>query len=402
MRQMMIRFTLVLLMLSTAIHVFSQDEQEPNVITTAVPFLMIQPDARGGAMGSLGVSTTADAYSLYWNPAKYAFIDKDFGFGIGYVPWLRGVVNDIGLASVTGFKRFGDKQAIAASLRFFSMGEVTFTNDVGTELGVVKPNEWTIDATYARKFTPAFSGAVAARFIYSNLVPVDYTKGDVSPGMSVAADVAVYYHKEIDIKGLANSWINFGFNISNIGAKISYSGNTTVRDFIPTNLRFGPSFTMDLDDFNRLSFAIDLNKLLVPTPPIYATDSAGQVIVGPDNKQVIEKGMDPDVSPVQGMIQSFYDAPWGFKEEMQEITVSIAAEYWYNKLFSIRAGYFLESRYKGDRQYFTVGAGLRYNVFGLDFSYLIPVKNNNPLQNTLQFTLLFNFDPAAKASKQGG
>lgn len=366
---------------------FGQSEQQPNVITTAVPFLLIAPDARAGGMGDIGVSTTPDVYSLYWNPAKYAFIEKDFGAGIGYVPWLRGLVNDIGLASVSGFKRFGDKQAIAVSLRFFSMGAVMFTNEIGQELGEVKPNEWAVDATYARKFTRTLSGAVAARFIYSNLIPVNYTKYDVQPGMSVAADVALYYHKELEIKGISAAWIDFGFNISNIGAKISYSSSSTLRDFLPTNLRIGPSFTMNIDDYNRLSFAVDLNKLLVPTPPIYYPDS-----VGPDGKKVIEKGMDPDVSVVRGMIQSFYDAPYGFKEELEEINVVIAAEYWYNKLFAIRAGYFWESKYKGDRQFFTLGAGLRYNVFGLDFSYLIPIQNNNPLQNTLQFTLLFTFD----------
>jgi hypothetical protein len=372
--------------------------QEPNTITTAVPFLMIAPDARGGGMGDIGVSTTPDVYSLYWNPAKYAFIEKDFGFGIGYVPWLRGLVNDMGLMSVAGFKRFGDKQAIAASLRFFSMGEVMFTNETGQELGYVKPNEWAVDATYARKFSRTLSGAVAGRFIYSNLIPVNYTKYDVNPGISVAADIAIYYHKELDIKGLAGAYIDLGLNISNIGAKISYSSSSTLRDFIPTNLRIGPSFTMDLDEYNRLSFAIDLNKLLVPTPPIYWPDSTT-----PDGEKVIKKGYNPDVSVVQGMIQSFYDAPWGFKEEMDEINFVVSAEYWYNKLFAIRAGYFWESKYKGDRQFFTLGAGLRYNVFGLDFSYLIPVKNNNPLQNTLQFTLLFNFDPIKrdKAGRQG-
>ena len=373
---------------------FGQDEQQPNVITTAVPFLMIAPDARSGGMGDIGVSTTPDAYSLYWNPAKYAFIEKDFGAGIGYVPWLRGLVNDIGLASVSGYKRLGDKQAIALSLRFFSMGEVTFTNDIGTELGVVKPNEWAVDATYARKFTRTLSGAVAFRFIYSNLVPVNYTKYDVSPGMSGAADIALYYHKELEIKGLSGAWINFGFNISNIGAKISYSSSSTLRDFIPTNLRIGPSFTMDIDDYNRLSFAVDLNKLLVPTPPIYS-DS-----IGPDGKKIIEKGRDPDVSVAQGMIQSFYDAPYGFKEELEEINVVVSAEYWYNHLFAIRAGYFWESKYKGNRQFFTLGAGLRYNVFGLDFSYLIPIAQNNPLQNTLQFTLLFNFDKVGARDKE--
>jgi len=395
MQQKKYRLALILAGCMMINYSFGQDEQQPNVITTAVPFLMIAPDARGGGMGDIGASTTPDAYSLYWNPAKYAFIEKDFGAGIGYVPWLRGLVNDIGLASVSGYKRFGDKQAIAISLRFFSMGEVMFTNDVGQELGAVKPNEWAIDATYARKFSRSISGAVAFRFIYSNLVPVNYTKYDVQPGMSGAADIALYYHKEIEIKGLSAAYIDFGFNISNIGAKISYSSSSTLKDFIPTNLRIGPSFTMDIDDYNRITVAVDLNKLLVPTPPIYYPDS-----IGPDGNKVIEKGMDPDVPVVQGMIQSFYDAPYGFKEELDEINIVVSAEYWYNKLFAIRAGYFWESKYKGDRQFFTLGAGLRYNVFGLDFSYLIPIQNNNPLQNTLQFTLLFNFDKVGARDKE--
>jgi len=384
---------ILLLALSLVISTVLAQEQA-NVITTAVPFLSIAPDARGGGMGDVGSSTSPDAYSMFWNPAKYAFIDKTFGFGVGYVPWLRGLVNDIGLASIVGFGKFGDKQAIAASLRFFSMGKVMFTNDIGTELGEVQPNEWAFDFTYSRKFSKEFSGAVAARFIYSNLVPVDYSGGkEVRPGVAVAADIAIYYHHPMEITGLTGSSIDFGLCISNIGTKISYSNTSTLKDFIPTTLRFGPSFTMDIDDYNRLSFAVDFSKLLVPTPPIYYSDS-----IGPDGKKVIEKGMDPDVSVIQGMIQSFYDAPYGFKEELQEINVAIAAEYWYNKLFSVRAGYFYESKYKGDRQYFTLGAGLRYNVFGLDFSYLIPVKNNNPMQNTLQFTLLFNFDNAGNKS----
>jgi len=369
--------------------------EEPNPITTAVPFLLIAPDARGGGMGDIGAATSPDVYSLYWNPAKYAFADKDFGFGIGYVPWLRGLVNDIGLFSLAGFKKFGDKQAIAMSLRYFSMGEVMFTNDVGQELGAVKPNEWTIDATYSRKFSRVISGAVAGRFIYSNLVPVNYGAYQVKPGTSVAADIALYGHKEIEVKGLTASFFDFGFNISNIGAKISYSSSSSLTSFIPTNLRFGMGYTMDLDEYNRITVSMDLNKLLVPTPPIYYPDS-----VDANGNKVIKDGMSPDVSPITGMIQSFYDAPYGFKEEMQEINVVAAAEYWYNKLFAIRAGYFWESKYKGNRQFFTLGAGLRYNVFGLDFSYLIPIQSNNPLQNTMQFTLLFNFNKAGEKDKQ--
>ncbi len=402
---MNIRLSLLLSCVLAVTAVFGQNTEPSDgsrVISTAVPFVTISPDARSGGMGDVGAATTPDVYSMYWNPAKYAFIDKTFGFGVGYVPWLRNLVNDIGLASVAGYGKFGDKQAIAASLRFFSMGEVMFTNDVGDELGAVKPNEWALDATYARKFSREFSGAVAARFIYSNLVPVNYGNIEVRPGKSIAADIAMYYHHEMEIQGVSNAFFDFGLNISNIGVKMSYSSTSIVRDFIPTTLRLGPSFTMDLDEYNRIAISVDLSKYLVPSPPVYATDSLGNIKTGADGKKIILKGKDPDVSVVKGMIQSFYDAPYGFKEELQEVNISAAAEYWYNKLFSVRAGYFYESKYKGDRQFFTIGAGLRYNVFGLDFSYLIPVRQNNPLQNTLQFTLLFNFDNTKKTEKSGG
>jgi hypothetical protein len=402
---MKIRLSFLLLFALAMTRTFGQDTEPADgsrVISTAVPFVTISPDARSGGMGDVGVATSPDAYSMFWNPAKYAFIDKTFGFGIGYVPWLRSLVNDIGLASIAGFGKIGDKQAVAASLRFFSMGAVMFTDNDGNELGEVKPNEWAIDATYARKFSREFSGAVAGRFIYSNLVPVDLANLSVQPGMSVAADIAVYYHHEMEIKGLSGANLDMGLNICNMGSKMSYSSTSIVRDFIPTTLRLGPSFSMDIDDYNRITVSLDLSKLLVPTPPVYAVDSNNTILIGSDGKPVIAKGMDPDVSPVKGMIQSFYDAPYGFKEEMQEITIAVAAEYWYNKLFSVRTGYYYESKYKGDRQFFTLGAGLRYNVFGLDFSYLIPVKSNNPLQHTLQFTLLFNFDNTKKPEKAGG
>lgn len=391
-------FLIVCTLLTSNGYSQSSDEQVPNPITTAVPFLLIAPDARGGGMGNAGVTTTPDAFSIYWNPAKYAFIEKNFGFAIGYMPWLRGLVNDIGLASVAGFKKFGDKQAIGGSLRFFSMGNVQFTDDQGNNTIQVNPNEFAIDVTYARKFSKSISGAVAARYIYSNLIPAQGAgqSFEAKPGQSVAADIALYYHKELEIKGLAGSWFDFGFDISNIGVKISYSSASIVRDFIPTNLRIGPSMTIDIDEFNRFSFGVDFNKLLVPTPPIYLLDSNNQPVIGEDGKKVIDKGMDPDVSVIQGMIQSWYDAPYGFPEEIDEINLTGWTEYWYNKLFAIRAGYFYESKYKGDRQFFTLGAGLRYSVFGLDFSYLIPVKSNNPLQNTMQFTLHFNFDQVSK------
>jgi len=397
MRKIKNRFVLLLVCTFVVSDLYAQLPPEPSdgsrVISTSVPFLMIAPDARAGGMGDVGAATSPDEYSMYWNPAKYAFSDKTIGIGVGYVPWLRGLVNDIGLASLYAYGKIGDKQAVAMSLRFFSMGEINYTDENGKDLGNYKPNELAVDATYSRKFSREISGAVAGRFIYSNLIP-GYNAYDASvrPGYSVSADIAFYYHHPMEIKGTSGGTIAFGFDISNIGSKISYSSASIQSNFIPTNLRLGPSFTLNIDDYNSIAFSLDLSKLLVPTPPVTQYDSVSK-------SYVIIKGMDNNVSPIRGIFQSFYDAPYGFKEELQEIDVSGSAEYWYNKLFSIRAGYFYESKYKGNRQFFTLGAGLRYNVFGLDFSYLIPVKNNNPLQNTLQFTLLFNFDTEKKVKQ---
>ena len=402
---MKIRFLLLvfctMLMFSSYAQLPPEDDQGSRVISTAVPFLTITPDARAGGMAESGVSSTADEYSIFWNPAKYAFIDKSFGVGISYIPWLRNLVNDMGLASAVGYFKIGDKQAVALSMRFFSVGTVELTDDQGTSQGQYKPYDLAVDATYSRKFSREFSGAVAGRFIYSNLVPMpdNNTSSGSKGGTSVAADVAIYYHHLMEIKGLTGASLDFGLNISNIGSKISYSNAKTASDFIPATLRLGPSFTMDLDEYNRVAISLDLSKLLLPTPPIYWKDYKGQDSIFVDNTKHVQYGMESkNLSPVSAMIQSFYDAPYGFKEEIQEVMVSVAAEYWYNKLFSVRAGYFYESKYKGNRQFFTMGAGLRYNVFGLDFSYLLPVKSNNPLQNTLQFTLLFNFNAGKKSA----
>ncbi|MBI9037144.1 MAG: type IX secretion system outer membrane channel protein PorV [Bacteroidales bacterium] len=361
-----------------------------NTITTAVPFLLIAPDARAGAMGDAGVSSTPDASSMHWNPAKYAFIDKKMGFSVSYSPWLRALVNDINLAYVSGYYRIDDRQVIGASLLYFSLGDITFTDVNGGRIGDYKPSEFSIDATYSRKLSDKLSGAIAARYINSNLTQGQYVGAVAThPGNSIAADVAVYWQDDI-VLGNMDGKFAWGINISNIGSKISYSDNE-VKEFIPTNLRFGPSLTLDLDDYNSLSFMIDVNKLLVPTPPIYETDSAGSPVYI-NGKQVILEGRDPDVSVISGMLQSFYDAPGGFSEEMREFSFSIGAEYWYDKQFALRGGFFYEDKSKGNRKYFTLGAGLRYNVFGLDFAYLIPLEQHNPLENTLRFSLLFNFD----------
>jgi len=367
--------------------------KQTNTITTAVPFLTIAPDARGGAQGDAGVATTADANSMHYNPAKYAFIDSKVGFSAAYSPWLRALVNDINLAYVAGYYRLDDKQTVAASLRFFSLGDITFTDDAGNVIGNFRPNEFAIDGTYSRKFSDTWSGAVAARFIYSDLTQGQVVQGQqTKAGTSIAADIAVYHQRELNWRKVDEAEFAFGINISNIGQKISYTDATTEKDFIPTNLKFGPRLTIDLDDYNRLSFTADINKLLVPTPPIYAQDSLGQPVYDENGEKVIAAGKDPDVSVVQGMIQSWYDAPGGFEEEMREFYFSIGTEYWYNKTFAIRAGFFYEDKTKGNRKYFTLGAGLKYNVFGLDFSYLIPLEQQNPMENTLRFTLLFDFD----------
>jgi len=372
-------FTVVI---ATSMKSYAQNDgstREWGTITTAVPFLMIGPDARSGGMGDVGAATTPDGNSIYWNASKLAFVEKSIGFNVSYVPWLKGLVDDIGLGYVSGYSKIGDKQTVGASLRYFSLGNITFTNDQGVNQGTYKPNEFAVDLAYSRKLSENFSAAVVGKFIYSNLTLGQNVGGVESrAGTSVAADISMYYKKPLRFsRGKTGEW-GLGVSINNIGNKISYTSSTE-KDFIPTNLKIGTTFSMDIDDYSFISFSADINKLLVPTPPVL--DSLGQPI--PPYK-------DNNVPPVQGMIQSFYDAP--FKEELQEINYAFGLEYWYDKQFAIRGGYFHENPHKGNRQYFTLGAGLRYNVFGLDFSYLIATNPNNPLKNTLRFTLSYEIE----------
>ena len=353
-----------------------------NTITTAVPFLLIAPDSKAGAMGDVGVATTPDANSLHWNSAKYAFVDDDMGFAISYVPWLRALVPDINLSYLAGYKKLNDNEAIAMELRYFSLGDITFTDILGTTIGQYKPSEFALGAAYSRKLSDNFSLAIAGRYIYSNLTGGQSAGGiPTVAGQSIAADVAGYYTQQIRISG-KDLDLAIGGNISNIGNKISYT-ETSVRDFIPINLRLGTALGTDFDDYNKMSFAFDINKLLVPTPPQY--DKDGEIVAGKD----------PDVSVVSGIFQSFGDAPGGFSEEMREINYSVGTEYWYADQFAIRAGYFFEHDTKGGRKFFTFGSGVKYNVFALDFSYLInasrAINGNNPLANTMRFTLVFDF-----------
>jgi len=366
-------------LLASSPGIFSQEEGELNAIHTVVPFLTIAPDSRSGGMGDVGVATTPDVYSMHWNPAKFAFIDGEGGLGISYSPWLRNLVPDINIAYLAGYFRIDEKQVISTSLLYSNFGEIQFTDNYGNEQLVFRANEFSLDAAYSRKLTETFAGGIAFRFIYSNLTG-GYYDGitETKPGISFAADMSFYYFNEISL-GDKDGEISFGTNISNIGSKMSYT-DARDPDFIPMNMRLGTSGTVFLDKYNKINVSIDLNKLLVPTPPIY--DAGGNIIAGKD----------PNVAVPVAIFQSFGDAPGGFKEEIREITCSLGTEYVYNEQFAIRGGYFHEHASKGNRKYFTAGAGLKMSVFSLDFSYLMPLVQNHPLARTLRFSLSFEFD----------
>jgi len=374
--------------LSSVFNAFAQDPSYDeltgglNTITTAVPFLLISPDSKAGAMGDVGVATAPDANSMHWNPAKLAFVDDDMGFSMSYVPWLRALVPDINLSYLAGYRKLNDNEAIGLELRYFSLGDITFTNIVGDMIGQYKPSEFALGTSYSRKLSDNFSLAISGRYIYSNLTGGQSAGGiPTVAGQSIAADIAGFYTKPIRLVG-RDVDLAIGGNISNIGSKISYT-ETSVKDFIPINLRLGTAIGTEFDDYNKMSFAFDINKLLVPTPPVY------------NNEGEITLGQDPNASVVSGIFQSFGDAPGGTKEEFREINYSIGTEYWYANQFAIRAGYFFEHDTKGGRKFFTFGSGVKYNVFALDFSYLInasrSINGNNPLANTMRFTLVFDF-----------
>lgn len=370
------------------------DGQTLNAIQTSVPFLTIAPDSRAGAMGDVGVATTPDVNSQHWNVAKYAFIDSKGGFAISYTPWLRNLIPDINLAYLTGFYRFDDQQVASMSLRYFSLGNIVFTDITGTVIGQYNPNEFAVDAGYSRLFTDNFSGGIAFRFIRSDLTSGQNTADgqETRPGISFGADLGFYYQDDIDVGSSDGQWAA-GIALTNMGTPVSYTLDAE-KTPVPTNMKLGGRFSYNIDDYNTISFHTDLNKLLVPTPPVYQTDSA-------TGDQVVLYGKENPGSVVLGMFQSFSDAPgWErddgtravFREELAEIAYSVGAEYWYREQFAIRAGYFHEHATKGNRKFFTVGVGLRLNVFALDFSYLIPTNGiNSPLANTLRFTLGFDF-----------
>lgn len=359
-----------------------------NAIQTVVPFLTIAPDSRAGAMGDAGVATSPDVYSMHWNPSKFAFIDGNGGIGISYSPWLRNLVPDINIAYLTGYKRIDTRQVVAASLLYSSLGDVPFTDEFGNLERTFSPNEFSFDAAYARLFSENLSGSIAFRFIYSNLTGGSYSGGVATrPGISFASDISGYYQKKITLFS-KDAQLGVGLNFSNIGTKMSYSESQT-SDFIPMNMRLGASATINLDTYNKISLTIDLNKLLVPTPPIYSSSKPDSII----------KGRDPNISVPVAIFQSFFDAPGGFKEEMHEITCSTGIEYWYNNQFALRGGYFFEDPTKGNRKYFTAGAGFRLKAFTLDFSYLMPLAQNHPLAHTLRFSIAFDFNALRNANR---
>lgn len=373
-------------LLSCSLHSFAQIDKNNifNPVTTSVTSQSVAPDARAGGMGDVGAATDPDVSSQYWNVAKYPFTISRAGVSLNYTPWLRKLVSDMNLAYLAGYYRIGDHSAVSASLRYFSLGEVqTNYNSTGQGAAItVNPYEMSFDAGYSLMLSEKFSIGTAVRFIYSDL-KADYTD-DVTPGSAFAADLGAYYQDYVNI-GQRECQLGLGLNISNIGSKISFGGDNNSY-FIPTNLRLGASLMVPIDEYNRITFAADANKLLVPTYPKIRDGESPTDFDARVQKEYY------DVSSISGIFKSFGDAPNGFKEELQEIQWSLGAEYVYNDKFTLRAGYHHESENKGNRKYFTVGAGFKMNVFSLDAGYVISTAATNPLDQTLRFTLTFDMD----------
>jgi hypothetical protein len=365
-----------------------QGQVDPiNVVTSAVPFLRISPDSRAGGMGELSTATTADVNAQFYNLAKYPFAKSKGAAGLTYTPWLKDLgLNDVFLATMAGYYQFGEEneQAVSASMRYFSLGNIQFTDNLGNDLNSFRPREFSFDLGYSRKLSEKMALGLGLRYIYSNLAGGAAVNGvSYQPGNAVAGDIGLYYQ---GINDEGNGW-NFAAALTNLGSKIGYTDDPNQKDYIPANLALGAVYTKTFQEVHKVSFGLDINKLLVPTPPL-AEDTAGWT-------KYREMGV------VESWFTSFADAPGGFSEELREFYFSFGAEYWYNEQFAFRTGYFYEDPTKGNRQYFTIGAGVKYNMFGLDFSYLIPTGNGvnrNPLSNTIRFGLTFDFG----ASGEGG
>ncbi|MBK7147227.1 MAG: type IX secretion system outer membrane channel protein PorV [Bacteroidetes bacterium] len=388
-----------------------------NTVTTAVPFLRINPDARAGGMGDVGVATPADVNSLFLNPANMAFNERDFGFSVSFTPWLKALVNDIYMGGLTGYYKVKEKQTVQIGLKYFSLGNITFTDYNGAEIGNFRPQEFSLDAGYARKLSNDFSIAATIRFIYSNLSNVGVDGIATFPGYAGAADISWMYYKQFG-KGKMKHDLRVGMNISNIGNKITYTRNAQNADYIPTNLGIGLGYTLNIDQKNAVGLYMDISRLLVPSPqPATIPYELGGDTINPNYDKNGVPGADwRQKSPITGIFTSFGDAP-GFlymdangkvqrvkgsksKEELQETTFAIGAEYMYNKQFGVRFGYFYEPRNKGNRQFVTAGLTVKYSIVGLNFSYLIPTGiQRNPLDNTLRFSLLFDFFKGGNKAK---
>ncbi len=377
---MKLKSTIILIMLITVLKASAEDKKSMfNPVSTSVTSQSIAPDARGAGFGDVGAATEADVNSQYWNPAKYPFAISRAGVAINYTPWLRQLVNDMGLGYLSGYYRIGDYSAVSSSLRYFSLGEVFL--DTNTDVSI-KPYEMSFDVAYSLMLSEKFSIAAALRWIYSDLT-YTYTD-DSSPGSAFAADLSWYYQNYMNI-GDRECQLGLGMNISNIGTKITFGGDNNSQ-FIPTNLRLGTSLVIPIDEYNRFTIAADANKLLVPTYPKQNEGESNEDYTRRKQKEYY------DISSIRGIFKSFSDAPGGFKEEMQEIQWSVGAEYNYHDQFSIRAGYHHESENKGNRKYFTVGAGFKMSVFSLDAGYIISTAQSNPLDQTLRFTMSFDMD----------
>ena len=380
------RILLTLMLAVASAGAFAQDKLDMfNPVNTSVTSQMIAPDARAAGMGDVGVATDPDVNSQYWNPAKYPFCISRAGVSLNYTPWLRQLVSDMDLAYLSGYYRIGDYSAVSASLRYFSLGEVmtNYDSTTGESNGMtINPYEMSFDVAYSLMLSEKFSLAAAVRWIYSDLTYA-YTD-DTSPGSAFAADIACYYNDYINI-GARECQLGIGLNISNIGSKITFGGSED-SEFIPTNMRLGFALMVPIDEFNRFTIAADANKLLVPTYPKLEDGESSEAYDQRVQKEYY------DVSSISGIFKSFGDAPGGFKEELQEINWSVGAEYVYNDKFTLRAGYHHESENKGNRKYFTVGAGFRMSAFSLDCGYVIATAKSNPLDQTLRFTLGFDMD----------
>ena len=354
-----------------------------NPVYTAVTSQTIAPDARAAGLSDVGVATDPDVNSQYWNPAKYPFTISRAGVSISYTPWLRQIVNDMYMANLVGYYRIGDYSAVSTSLRYFNMGEVPLSSSVGSSNDMtINPYEMSFDAAYSLMLSEKFSIAAGVRWIYSDLT-YDYSS-ETTPGSAFAADIAAYYQNYINI-GQRECQLGVGLNISNIGSKINFVSDDN-SEFIPTNMRLGAALMIPVDQFNRFTIAVDANKLLVPTRPIQKENETDE-----DYNVRLQKDY-YDISSIGGIFKSFGDAPGGFKEELQEVSWSLGGEYVYNDKFAIRAGYHHESETKGNRKYFTVGAGFKMSAFSLDAGYVIATAKSNPLDQTLRFTLSFDMD----------